>query len=110
MLVRCPEVLAVMPPASGPSSISAMRLPSRARWYAVLSPAMPPPTMHASACTFRSSGPQAGISAVADQRDWRRAGMSAPPLQKTLLLGRLVAQGDELLRHRGVDADGRVEL
>src|ERR1700757_2815278 len=69
---------------------------------------MPAPTMQTSTWTFSSSGRHSGSRAVADQTDsWR--GMVPRALQKTLLL-RLFPHGDELLRHRRVDAERAVEL
>src|SRR5688500_13665303 len=65
-----------MPPAIGPSSITATDLPAFASRYAVLRPALPAPTTQT--CTWRSScrGGQTGISAVACHTDAWRAMMA----------------------------------
>src|SRR5689334_14136058 len=97
-----------MPPATGPSSSTATRLPARERRYAVVRPAMPAPTMHTSTCTFCPRGTNCGSAAVAAQIDWWRL-IATPPQQETVL-NAFLAHGDELFCGRGVNADRGVEL
>src|SRR4051812_2009809 len=69
--VRWAVVRDVSPPPIVPASSTMTDFPSRARRYAVVSPAIPAPTTHTSATASLSSGAAAGIGVVIHgDTDW----------------------------------------